>query len=110
LSLGNGTMNLLLVAVHIFVVAQGGREEKYKRVNMNVCWVKQDWLSLLPMYFVLFFYVYSVNAGQLVPNIQHVVWFLEVKEVVSDAKSRVSTLCVKSPKKNIPKLVRKWNS
>jgi hypothetical protein len=69
LSLGNGTMNLFLIAVHIFDVAQGGREKKYKMINMNVCGVKQDCLSLPPMYFVLFFYVYSVNAGQLVANI-----------------------------------------
>jgi hypothetical protein len=48
-------------------------------------------------------YVYSVNTGQEVPNIQHLAWFLDVKEAVSDDKSRVSTLCIQSPKKDILK-------
>jgi hypothetical protein len=65
--------------------------------------MKQDWLFLPSMHFVLFFYLYRVNTGQVGLNIQHLLWFLDVKEVVSDDKSRISTLCIKDHKKNILK-------
>jgi hypothetical protein len=90
-------MKLLLWAV----CAGSGREgEKYKGLYTNVCLVKQDWLSLMSMHSVLFFYVYSVYRGQTSPNVQYLVWLLDVKEVANDDKSRVSTLCVKISKKN----------
>jgi hypothetical protein len=43
LSFGTGMMKPLLWAVHIiFVLAQGGREKKYKGLYTNVYLVKQD--------------------------------------------------------------------
>jgi hypothetical protein len=54
--------------------------------------VKQDWLSLTSVPFVLFFYAGSVNKGQMSPNVQQLVWLLDVKEIPSDDKFRVSKL------------------